>query len=92
MFGRNPQQRNDEKVLYNSGEKNPFSRKRLQKNQAEGGAAICRDWLVGEGKEEWKTKEDNSDTVGFLSINSYLSTSGHSDCCDFFLLILEISL
>lgn len=59
MFGRNPQQRNDEKVLYNSGEKNPFSRKRLQQNQAEGGAAICRDWLVGEGKEEWKTKEDN---------------------------------
>lgn len=52
MFGRNPQQRNDEKVLYNSGEKNPFSRKRLQQNQAEGGAAICRDWLVGEGKEE----------------------------------------
>lgn len=60
MFGRNPQQRNDEKVLYKySGEKNPFSRKRLQQNQAEGGAAICRDWLVGEGKEEWKTKEDN---------------------------------
>lgn len=59
MFGRNPQQQNDEKVLYNSGEKNPFSRKRLQQNQAEGGAAICRDWLVGEGKEEWKTKEDN---------------------------------
>lgn len=59
MFGRNPQQRNDEKVLYNSGGKNPFSRKRLQQNQAEGGAAICRDWLVGEGKEEWKTKEDN---------------------------------
>lgn len=59
MFGRNPQQRNDEKVFYNSGEKNPFSRKRLQQNQAEGGAAICRDWLVGEGKEEWKTKGDN---------------------------------
>lgn len=41
------------------GKKNPFSRKKLQQNQAEGGAAICRDWLVGEGKEDWKTKGDN---------------------------------
>lgn len=84
MFGRNPHNEMMRKY-FTVGKKNPFSRKRLQQNQVEGGAAICRDWLVGEGKEEWKTKGgQHSDTVGFPSTNSYLPTLGHSDRCDFF--------